>query len=98
MKKALEDIRKGTMTIHKAAKLYKIPKTTLLRHHTSHKTTQAIGRKPALTLEMEIEIVETCQIFSEWGYGLTKTDIVNVISEYIKATKIPNLFTNCTWC
>ena len=35
-----------------------------------------VGRPPVLTATQEAEIVEACQIFSEWGFGLTKSDIV----------------------
>ena len=51
-----------------------------------------VGRPPVLTATQEAEIVETCQIFSEWGFGLTKSDIVNVIGDYFRHTKHPNPF------
>ena len=38
------------------------------------------------------KIVETCKIFAEWGFGLTKPDIINAITDYLHATKKPNPF------
>jgi hypothetical protein len=79
------------MSTYKAAKEYGIPKTTLLRHIQSEKPL-VIGGPTALTQSQEEEIVLTCQLFAEWGFGLTKQDIINVVAEYFTATRTPNCF------
>ena len=42
----------------------------------------------------ESEIVETCQLLSEWRFGLTKDDVVNVVAGYFRHTKQHNPFRN----
>ena len=82
------------MSIYAAAKVNGIPKTTLLRHLKTPNKIFAVGKPTALTSMQEGEIVKTCQIFAEWGFGLTKKDIINVIADYYKHTKTPNCFKN----
>ena len=51
-----------------AARVYKIPPTTLITKNT------AIIRKPGhptvLTSQQEQEIVDTCLLFAQWGLGV----------------------------
>ena len=43
-------------------------------------------------LKKRLEIAETCYLFAEWGFGLTKIDIINVIAEYLKNSRKNNPF------
>ena len=43
-------------------------------------------------MEEEKQIVETCIIFAEWGYGLGKKEIISVVADYLKANKKQHLF------
>ena len=36
------------------------------------------GHPPVLSPNKEQEIVEICKIFSDWGFGLTKVDIIKL--------------------
>ncbi len=68
------------MTAYSAAKKHKIPRQTLERH-VSKPEINTVGRpKPS----KESEIVQTCQIFSEWGFGLTKMDVTSVVADYFR--------------
>ena len=87
MRMAIEDIKSKKCSIYKASKQYNIPKTTLIQHLSNPNKTHCVGRPTTLTSSQEKEIVETCQIFVEWGFGLTKPDIINVIADYLHATK-----------
>ena len=91
MGKAIDDVKNKKMSIYAAAKVNGVPKTTLLRHLKHPNKTFIVGRPTTLTSAQEDEIVETCQIFAEWGFGLTKKDI---IADYFRHTRIPNCF--CT--
>lgn len=73
------------------AKKYGIPKSTL---HDKIKGfhLKPKGRPTRLSPEEEKEIVETCLVFAEWGYGLGKKEIFSVISDYIKNKKKAYLF------
>ena len=81
------------MSMYSAAKQYKIPRTTLLRHiHTPDGKELKVGVPTVLSSADEIEIVSTCHLFAEWGFGLSKQDVVNVVTDYLKSTKKPNPF------
>ena len=92
MKAAIEDVNSG-LTIYAAAKKYDIPEATL-RRHIRRSDIRSVGRPTTLPPEVEIEIIETCQIFAEWGFGLTKVNIINVVGDYFRHTKKPNPFKN----
>ena len=77
------------MTISAAGRHYNIPKTTLIRHLGK---TLKVGKPTVLSQSDETEIVSTCHLFVEWGFGLSKKEVINVVSEYIKAQKKPNPF------
>ena len=90
---AIEDIKSGRVSLNSAAKRHNIPKSTL-SEHLNNKHTQAHGRPTRLTKEEESEIAQTCLIFSEWGYGLGKKEVLSVIHDYLKSKKKTHLFPN----
>ncbi len=91
---ALDDMKTGTVSLNTTAKKYDIPKSTL-SDHLNNKHILACGRPPRLTREEENEIKETCLVFSEWGYGLGKKEIMSVIHDYLKSKKKTPF---STWC
>ena len=69
-----------------------VPKETLrqqLKRNIHGKVSESIG---VLSHDEEDVIVETCQLCSEWGFGLTKVDVMNVVGEYFKNTHKSNPF------
>ena len=98
LKRALSDVTNKSMTVYRAAKFHKIPETTLRRYYKATYTenqplvVKHVGRPTVLTMEEENEIVQTCQLFAEWGFGLTKLEVVNIVTEYCKNSKKPTPF------
>ena len=86
-----DEVKNGGLSMYAAAKKFNIPEPTL-RRHINCSCIGKVGRSSALTLKQEKEIVETCQIFAEWGFGLTKAELVNVVAYYFQHTKKPNPF------
>ena len=86
MKRALSDVTNKRMTMYRAARFHNIPETTLRRYVKVTKNqplvVKQVGRSTVLTMDEEDEIVQTCQLFAEWGFGLTKFEVVNVVAEY----------------
>ena len=72
MTDAVDEVATGRLTAYSAAKKYDIPRQTLEKH--IHRPWSRFCRKTICA-----EIAETCQIFSEWGFGLTKMDIISVV-------------------
>ena len=91
MTDAVDEVTTGRLTAYSAAKKYDIPRQTLERH-IHRPGIGSVGRPSALSVAQEAEIAETCQIFSEWGFGLTKMDIISVVADYFRHTKKPNPF------
>ena len=73
MMAATEAVHNAQMTLSGAAKHFGVPRETLRRRVTGKVSMNArIGRPTVLMKEEEDEIVETCQVFAEWGFGLKK--------------------------
>ena len=83
MDQALSDITNHTVTVYRAARQYGIPETTL-RRHLKQPQVLKVGKPTVLSEREENEIVEICQLFSEWGFKLTKLEITNVVAEFYK--------------
>ena len=87
----IEEVRSGTLLLYSAAKKYNIPRTTLFGQ-VKGTHGRKVGRPSRLTEEEESTIVETCLIFSEWGYGLGKKEILSIIHDYLVTNKKNHLF------
>ncbi len=73
-----------------AARLFKVSPSTL-RYRISEKGGQ-IGHPAALSPAQEREIVDTCMLFSEWGFGLGRREVDSVLQSYLKYTLQKNPF------
>jgi hypothetical protein len=75
-----------------AAKLYKIPKATLFKHvkGTRGVKNQTMGRPTALPFHEQKKIAECLKLMEKWCFGLSKKDVLETISWYIKKTKCPH--------
>ena len=95
MKAAMEAVGGAHMTVSGAAKHFGVPRETLRRRVTGKvKLNSRAGRPTILSKEEEDEIVETCQVFAEWGFGLQKDDIKLVVAQFCKVSKRKNPFKN----
>ena len=74
------------------SKKKKISRETLRRHVSRLAVQLPVGIPPVLRAHEEAEIVKTCQIFAEWGFGLTKSDITYVVADYFIQSKGKNPF------
>ena len=86
------DIEKG-MSVNKAAKTNGILEPTLRRYLKSTKPRKK-GKPTVLTPSEEEEIVMCCNLFAEWGFGVTKTEVINVVSEFCQQNRRHNPFKN----
>lgn len=84
--RAVIDCKQGS-SIYSVSKSTGIPKTTLNRHLKSPDKDILMGPPTIVTKEEEEVIVETSQLFGEWGFGLTKQENLNVLGEYFNYNK-----------
>lgn len=80
--KAVEEVRRGTLSQKNAAKKYKVGRITI--HNRIHKKHGGKpGRPTVLTTADEKLIAETLGIIADWGHPLTKADIREVIHTFV---------------
>lgn len=85
MEKALQDIREKKMSINQAAKLYNIPKTTVLDTlKEKYKNPRNIGGPTVMTSSEEILLVKWILELGEVGFPVTKTQLLESVSKLIK--------------
>ena len=99
MKWSEEDMEKAIRhakhhkNISTAAKLFKVPRTTLHDRLSGRVAKGAkVGHPTVLTAAEEAEVVETCMLFAEWGFGLGRREVESVIQDYLRVTKKANPF------
>ena len=90
---AIEAVKVEKITVYEASKRFKIPRETLRSRVIGKVILKArTGRPTTLTENEEAEIVETCQIFAEWGFGLRKEDVKGVVADFCRKLKRTNPF------
>ncbi|CAG5025126.1 unnamed protein product [Parnassius apollo] len=93
---AVEKVRKKELTNYAASKLYGIPASTL-SDRVNGKTglkSRTLGRSPAIPLDMETKLASGLRTMEKWGWGLSKSEVIDIVSEFIKRNKIKTPFIN----
>ena len=95
MMAATKAVHDAQMTLSGAAKQFGVTRETSRRHVTGEVSMNArIGPPTVLMKEKEDEIVETCQVFAEWGFDLQKEDIKSVVAQFCQHSNRHNPFKN----
>ena len=99
MKRAIHSIQNQICTITKAAKEYKVPKTTLIRHfHGELKAKRpgelSLSRAPTIGSQNEKELVEYIKGMESKLFGLTRTDVRKLAYEFAVRNNITHSFSN----
>ena len=55
-----------------------------------------VGRKPTLCEKEENELLECICILAEWGYGVTTSEVQDIVGQFMEENQIGNPFTNGT--
>ena len=96
LKNAISACQKNEMKMSEAAKLFKIPSSTLHDHLKGKHAAIGAGGPTTLSLKDEQEIVVTCQVLAEMGFGITKEIVETVVADYIRENNILTPFKNGT--
>lgn len=91
--KAINDIKKKKLSICKAAALYNINKTLLIRR-LHGKGMQKRGRKPEFQLEEEENIAMCLKKLSQWGFGFSRQEVLDVVHEFVCINNLKTKFRN----
>ena len=92
MKNAIAACTDTGMKVREAARIYGVPKSTLHDHVSGKHTAIGAGSPTVLAQKYEQEIVLTCQVLAEMGFGLTKQLVERVVMEYIEENGIETPF------
>lgn len=94
LKKAIEEVKSGRMTVYRASKIYSIPKATLFTHvkGTRGVKSKTQGRPTALSPETEKHIADGIKKMAQWGFGLSKKEMLELIGRYVQQNKIVTPF------
>ena len=97
LRDTVQSVKEGTYTSHAASKVFKISKTTLLRHLKSDSTDDSesvhrpkfkrVGNPFNLPEESEEQLPQCLTIMAQWGFGLTPSEICNYVKEYVEHKK-----------
>ena len=84
MDAAIDAVKTSRMSITAAAKEYSVPKSTLDDRVLGKGKYPRAGRCTLLSSEDETLVAETCQLFSEWGFPLTKNNVLGIVGDFCK--------------
>ncbi|XP_022827114.1 uncharacterized protein LOC111356860 [Spodoptera litura] len=94
---AIQKVRNGELTAYAAAQMYKIPMTTLHDHvKTKDTLRQNAGRPTVLPVEDEKKLASTIIVMEKWGFGLSRSEILEIVAEYVRVNNIQTPFKNNT--
>ena len=88
---ALGMVQSG-VSIAEAARRCGIPRTTLSDHARGKYSRVGAGRPTVLTPQEEKELVVSCQILQQMGFGLTKEFAPRIVMDYMRDCGHENLF------
>lgn len=98
MDKACDHVNRHLMTISRAAKAFNVPRSTLhlkvqgWKGKAPRQSTNGVvgggGRKSTLALETELKLVKYMNIMNKWGFGLSKTQVLDVLQMFAREHKI----------
>lgn len=96
LKAATDAVKNGTLSLCRASVVHKIPKSTLFKHVMGQRgiKSKTMGRQTALPPEIERNIANNIKTMEKWGFGLSKKEVLEIISRYIKDNNIPTNFKN----
>ncbi|KAJ8879015.1 hypothetical protein PR048_019621 [Dryococelus australis] len=96
--KALADIKAGRFTNKRAAKKYKIPSTSLYQNHKGLRKLKSTteGRNTAIPEKDENKLANCLKTMEKWGYGLTRSEVLDIVGQHVKQNKIKTNFKDDT--
>lgn len=90
-------VKDGELSGYKASQKYNIPRMTIMDHVNNRRTkSNSLGRNTALPLPVEEKLAFCLHLMEKHGFGLTKTEMLEMVAEFINKNKISTPFKNGT--
>jgi transposase-like protein len=93
LKEAVQMVKTKQMSFRVASEAFGVPSTTISDNLKSISKSNQLGRPPVLSEEIEKLLVDALIKLADWGFGLTKIQIKQVIQNYSISSN-QNLFKN----
>lgn len=100
MTSALNAISVNKISIAAAAREFNVPRATLTlkvkgwKNRPSTENAQKAGRKTVLSDEIELKLVDAINVLNKWGFSLCKSEILDLVRDYITQNNIQTPFIN----
>lgn len=99
---AIKEVKEGTKTTRGAAIHYNIPRSTLRHYISGTRGQKGIvssnnhggGGRTALRKEEEEELAAGLKIMEKWGYGLSKSEVLDIVQNYVITNELKTRFYN----
>lgn len=92
---AVDAVKSGKMSVRKAAKMFKVPKSTI-NDHVSGTIGEGRrpGRQPVFPLEVENEIAEKLKEAGKMGFGITRAQLAFKVGRLATIMRVKTPFLN----
>lgn len=99
LNKAITAVKNGELSYKKASQLYRIPRSTLIARCKGWKNRPASGRDrpgrvPDLSQETEAELAQHLETLNNWGFGLSRKEVLNTVGVFVQQNNINTRFKN----
>lgn len=93
---AIEAVQSGRLSGYEAAKTYDIPRKTIMDHVNGRRGQKSLtqGRPTALSSETEQKLADCVHVMEKLGFGLSRTEVLELVGEYVNKNNIDTPFTN----
>lgn len=94
LKHAVDEINRGITTAYAASQKYGIPQSTLSAHRRGIRgiKSKSMGRDRVIPKEDEEKLVQCIQTMEKWGWGLTRSEILNIVGEFVSRSGLKTPF------
>ncbi|CAH0730481.1 unnamed protein product, partial [Brenthis ino] len=98
LNEAVEAVRSGRMSGYAAASTFAIPRKTIMDHVTGRRGQKSLslGRPPVFKYETEQRMAKCLHIMEINGFGLTRTEFLDIVKGYVKQNNLKTPFNDGT--
>lgn len=91
---AVREVKNDGLSMYAAAQKYGIPTTTLFDKIKETYSTNVVGRRLAIPLEIENRLADAIKVMEKWGFGLSREEVLNLVALFVTSNNLDTPFTN----
>ena len=96
LQQAVNDIKGSVLSIKRASTQYNIPLSTLKDHVKGRRgiKSSSFGRQTDIPLQLERKLVECLCTMEKWGFGMSRTEVLDIVEQFVKVNNLKTQFKN----